>query len=140
MQSQCQHPCDDLLSREEAGVCCTSAVRRTQGRDWDRAPGKGCTSSWCRHTFSSCSSCSGPCPPPWSPAEGTNDAKSLSSPGRDSLRKLLWSQLSGCCQCREVWGWGMALHSICPPLIPRQTQLFHLCSRSCRAHHTSHLI
>lgn len=35
-------------------------------------------------------------------------------------------------------GNGTSLHL--PWLIPRQTQLFHLCSRSRRAHHTSHLI
>lgn len=76
----------------------------------------------------------------WALQEGQTMQESLASPSQGSLRKLLWSQVSGCCRCREVWGWGMALRSICPPLIPRQTRLFHLCSRSRRAHHTSHLI
>lgn len=48
--------------------------------------------------------------------------------------------LSGSRPGRSGLGLGAVLHSICPPLIPRQTQLFHLCSRSRRAHHTSHLI
>lgn len=128
----------DLLSQEEAGVRCTSVVRRTHGRDRDGAPGKGRTRFWRQHTISSCCSCR--TSPVSVSCRRNKQCEIALRSGQDSLRKLLWSQVSGCCRCGEVWGWGMALHSICPPLIPRQTQLFHLCSRSRRAHHTSHLI